>query len=116
MNVSRAAQVIIFSFFIQCCSVAQNDIARELQMKSMERGLALSRVRGNLVDIIPFDAKQIGCVWRRPVYSASFSSDGAKVIVVDNRGVTIQRIDGTIVSTAEQSNCGVFSRRTDHRA
>jgi len=101
MNVSRAARAIILSFLIQRCSEAQNDLARELRMKSMERGLAISRVRGNLVDIIPFDADRIGCVWSRPVYSASFSSDGAKVIVVDNRGVTIQRIDGSIVSTAE---------------
>lgn len=101
MNVPRAARVITLLSFIQSCSVAQNDLARELRNKSMERGLALSRVRGNLVDIIPFDADRIGCVWRRPVYSASFSSDGAKVIVVGNRHVTIQRIDGTIVSTSE---------------
>jgi Tol biopolymer transport system component len=80
--------------------VAQNDLARELRNKSIERGLALSRVRGNLVDVIPFDGDRISCVWRRPVYSASFSSDGAKVIVVDGKGVTIQRIDGSIVSTA----------------
>lgn len=103
MNVSRVAGVVIIWAFLQSCSVAlaQNDLARELRNKSIDHGLALSRVRGNLVDIIPFDADRISCVWRRPVYSASFSSDGAKVIVVDDRGVTIQRIDGSIVSTAE---------------
>src|SRR5665213_2091057 len=101
MKVSRTERVIILSFFIQCCSEAQSDLARELRNKSMERGLAISRVRGNLVDIIPFDADRIGCVWSRPVYSASFSSDGSKVIVVDDSGVTIQRINGSIISTAE---------------
>src|SRR5689334_20309335 len=73
------------------CSGPGSDLARELHQKSANRGLALARARGNLVDVIPFDSGAIKRECSFGADSAYFSSDGSKVLWIDSMEVTIRR-------------------------
>lgn len=104
----RARRRIIYGSFclgaaaiLGGCSSPESSLAHELRLKSESQGLALARIRGEFVDIIPFNAEPLKgeCSFRAD--AAYFSSDGSKVLVIDEMGVTIRRIDGSIVASSK---------------
>jgi len=82
------------------CSVPESDLARELRQKSANRGLAAAQARGSLVNIIPFDSEPILRDCSVEADSADFSSDGSKVLWVEDIGVTIRQVNGATLTTA----------------
>ncbi|MEO8050898.1 MAG: hypothetical protein ABI833_10825, partial [Acidobacteriota bacterium] len=88
------------SVLIGCRSMrAETDLISELQQKSEKEGLALVRLRGNLVDLIPFGSDLIHCVRGNTGFILTgISPDGLKVIIMDYQGnLTINRIDGQVL-------------------
>lgn len=91
---------VLAAVLLGCRSVhAETDLISELQQKSEKEGLALVRVRGDLVDLVPFGSALRHCVrGETGVILTGISSDGLKVILMDYQlNLTINRIDGEIL-------------------
>jgi Tol biopolymer transport system component len=76
------------------------DLLSELQQRSEKDGLALARVAGNVVDVIPFGSDRKQCfLGDAIIFAVGFSSDGLKVVLADyQQNLTIKTVDGEVLT------------------
>ena len=96
----RVAVLLAGILLCRCPVNGETDLLSELQQKSGKEGLALTRVAGNVVDVIPFGSDRKLCFLGDAIFFAvGFSSDGLKVVLTDEQeNLTIKTVDGEVLN------------------